>query len=232
MHQERQTPQRVLNQMKKLLAAIVVLAAPVAAHAQSPAAMMDRAVKGYSDMSSMRANFRQTITNPLTGTTATSHGILLRKNPNLLSITFSDPKGDRVVSDGKSLWVYLPSSAPGQVMKMPADAGSSMGMVDPGGLFLASPSTRYNITGGGNATVGGRNTVVVNLVPKQPNNAFSQAKVWVDAANYAIRQFEVVDVNGLTRRVTISNVQANATIPASSFSFTAPRGVRVIDGLN
>jgi outer membrane lipoprotein carrier protein len=181
-------------------------------------------------MSSMSADFRQTITNPLTGTTSVSRGVLLRKDPNLLSINFSDPRGDRVVSDGNVLWVYLPSSAPGQVIRMAAQDGGSMGMIDPGGLFLSSPSSRYTISGGENTTVGGRQTTLVNLVPKRSNNAFSRAKVWIDAADYSIRQFEIVDANGLTRRVAISNVKSNVTIPASAFRFVAPKGVRVIDG--
>lgn len=216
--------------MKKLLSTILVLGTAAGAQAQSPESIMDRAVKGYAEMRSMRADFRQTITNPLTGTKATSNGVLLRKDPNLLSITFSDPKGDRLVSDGSTLWVYLPSSAPGQVIRMPANADGSTGMVDPGGLFLSSPATRFTISGSGSATIGGRKTAIVNLVPKRSNNAFTRARVWIDAADYTIRQFEIVDANGLTRLVTISNVRPNVTIAASSFKFTPPKGARVIDG--
>ncbi len=215
--------------MKNFITAIIVFGSATGIQAQSPAAIMDRAVKSYTDMRSMSADFQQTITNPLTGTTAVSRGVLLRKAPNLLSIAFSLPRGDKVVSDGSTMWVYLPSSAPNQVMKLPAGANGSMGMVDPGGLFLSSPSARYQISSGGDATVGGRKTVVVNLVPKQSNNAFSKAKVWVDASNNTIRQFEVVDANGLTRRVTISNVKSNPNIAAASFRFTPPKGARIIE---
>jgi outer membrane lipoprotein carrier protein len=218
--------------MKYSIAALLIVGAMSTAQAQAPAAVMDRAVKRYTDMTSMSADFRQTISNPLTGMTSVSRGVLLRKDPNLLSITFSDPKGDRIVSDGKALWVYLPSSTPGQVIKMPAGTNGSMGMVDPGGLFLSSPSSRYTISGGANATVSGRKTIVIDLVPKRANNAFSKAKVWVDAADYSIRQFEVVDANGLTRRVTISNVKSDTSIGASAFRFAAPKGVRVIDGMS
>lgn len=217
--------------MKNFTVAALIIGCSAAAQAQAPETVMERAVRGYTSMSSMRADFRQTITNPLTGTTAVSKGVLLRKDPNLLAITFSDPKGDRIVSDGTSLWVYLPSSAPGQVMKIPADGDDgSMGMVDPGGLFLSSPATRFTISGGGSATIGGRRTTIVNLVPKRANNAFSRAKVWVDASDYTIRQFEIVDVNGLTRLVTISNVKANAALGASAFKFNPPKGTRVISG--
>jgi|SRR5688572_15657741 len=219
--------------MNKTITAVIAAAMAggwaASAEAQSPSDIMERAVRIYTDMRSVRAEFRQTITNPLTGTSAVSRGVLLRKDPNLLSINFSDPKGDRVVSDGKSLWVYLPSSAPGQVMKMAASDNNSLGMVDPGGLFLSSPSTRYTITSGGTATVGGKRAHVVNLVPRRANNTFTRAKVWVDASDNMIRQFEVVDANGLTRLVTITGIKPNATIASSEFRFTPPRNARVLD---
>ncbi|MEO8192269.1 MAG: outer membrane lipoprotein chaperone LolA [Gemmatimonadales bacterium] len=215
--------------MKNIIAAIAAFAVATGAQAQSSEAVMNRAVKTYSEMSSLRAEFRQTITNPLTGTSSVSRGVMLRKDPNLLSINFSDPKGDRVVSDGKTVWVYIPSSAPGQVIKMPAGGSGSMAMVDPGGMFLSSPSSRYTITGAGTATVGGRKTSVVNLVPKKSNNAFTRAKVWVDATDGMIRQFEVVDANGLTRLVTITSIKPNASIAASEFRFTPPKNARVLD---
>lgn len=215
--------------MKKILAAIMVLGSAGTIQAQSPATVMDHAVKAYADLRSVRAEFRQTITNPITGTNATSRGVMLRKDPNLLSITFTDPKGDRIVADGASLWIYLPSTAPNQVIKTSMKNNSSMAMIDPGGVFLSNPSARYTITGAGTATVAGRKANVVNLVPKQANGPFTRAKVWVDAANDLIRQFEVVDMNGLTRVVTITSIQPNASVASSEFKFVAPKNARVLD---
>ena len=97
----------------KILVAFLALVTATGMQAQSPGAIMERAVASYAGMRSMRAEFQQKITNPLTGSSATSNGVMLRRDPNLLSINFSNPRGDRVVADGKSLWVYLPSSAPG-----------------------------------------------------------------------------------------------------------------------
>lgn len=215
--------------MNKTLSTIVALCAAGAVQAQSPSASMDRAVSAYSKMQTVRAEFTQTITNPITGTTAVSRGVLLRKQPDLLSITFTDPKGDRVVSDGQSLWVYLPSSAPGQVIRMPAKGNSSMAIVDPSGVFLSSPSTRYIITAAGTATIAGRRTSAMNLVPKTSNARFTRARVWVDVGDYSIRQFEVTEASGLTRLITITSLQPNAKISQSAFSFTPPKGARVLD---
>ena len=217
--------------MNKILAAILALGAAGGVQAQSPNAVMQRAVQAYADLRSVRAEFRQTITNPITGTNSVSRGVLLRKDPNLLSINFTDPKGDRVVSDGQSLWVYLPSSAPGQVMRMSAKANNALAMVDPGGVFLTSPASRFDMSDGGIATVQGRKTNIVNLVPKQANGTFTRARLWIDAVNGYVRQFEVTDPNGLKRVVTITSIQPNAVVSAPEFRFTPPKNVRVLDSI-
>ena len=215
--------------MKKILAVIFALGAAGGVQAQSPAAVMQRAVKAYADLRSVRAEFRQTITNPVTGTNSVSRGVLLRKDPDLLAINFTDPRGDRVISDGQSLWIYLPSSAPGQVMRMSAKASGALALLDPGGTFLTSPSSRFDMSDGGTATLQGRKTSIVNLVPKRPNGTFTTAKLWIDTANGYVRQFEVVDANGLKRVITITSIQPNAVVAAPEFRFTPPKNVRVLD---
>lgn len=217
--------------MNKIIAATFALGVAVSApaQAQSPEAIMDRAVKAYGALNSVRAEFRQTITNPITGTTVSSRGVLLRKDPDLLSINFTNPSGDRIVADGTSLWIYLPSTAPGQVIKTSAKANNALAMVDPGGVFLSSPAARYTMAGGGSATISGRKTNVVKLTPKKSNGMFTSATVWVDAETNYIRQFEVTDANGLKRVVTITSLKPNASVGSSEFRFTPGRNVKVLD---
>ena len=208
------------------LVAAALAAIPSAAHAQSADAVIDRAVAAYSRLNTMRAGFTQTLTNPLTGTTQTTSGTILRKKPNLLSIDFES--GDRVAADGSTLWVYLPSSTPGQVMRMPAN-GASAGAMDPAGEFLESPRTRFTVTSSGTATLGGRPTHAVTLVPKRQNPNFTSAKVWIDDADSSIRQFDIETANGLKRHVVITSFTANPAISRASFRFVPPKGARIVD---
>lgn len=214
--------------MKQLtyIAAIAFAALPVTSRAQSADAIIDRAVAAYGRLNSMRADFRQTLTNPLTGSTQSTSGVLLRKKPNLLSINFES--GDRVAADGSTLWVYLPSSTPGQVMKMPYN-GDNASAMDPADEFLSSPRTRFNVSSAGTATVGGRPTHAVTLVPKRANAHFSTAKVWIDDADSSIRQFDVETANGLKRHVVITRFTPNPTLARSAFVFAVPKGVKIMD---
>jgi outer membrane lipoprotein carrier protein len=214
--------------MRKLtyFAAIAFTAIPVAAHAQNADAVIDRAVAAYARLGSMRAEFRQTLTNPLTGSSQTTNGVILRKKPNLLSINFES--GDRVAADGSTLWAYLPSSAPGQVIRMPY-TGASASSIDPADQFLNSPRTRFNVTSSGTATVGGRATHAVTLVPKRANPAFTNAKVWIDDDDSSIRQFDVETASGLRRHVVITSFTANPALSNASFKFAVPKGAKVVD---
>src|SRR2546423_2338309 len=133
---------------------------PSAAKSQNADAIIDRAVAAYARLGSMRAEFRQTLTNPLTGSSQTTSGVILRQKPNLLSINFES--GDRVAADGSTLWVYLPSSAPGQVVKIPYTGRNALA-VDPAQEFLDSPRSRFNVSASGTGSVGGRSTHAVTL---------------------------------------------------------------------
>lgn len=214
--------------MRKLpsfaLALVAIL--PGAAQAQNADAVIDRAVAAYARLTSMRAEFRQTLTNPLTGSTQTTSGVILRKKPNFLSINFES--GDRVAADGSTLWLYLPSSTPGQVVRMPY-TGSNAITVDPAQQFLDSPRSRFNVTSSGAATIAGRPTHAVTLVPKRSNAGFTTAKIWIDDNDSSIRQFDVETATGLRRHVVITRFTANPQISNSTFRFSVPRGAKVID---
>lgn len=214
--------------MKKLtcIAAIAFAVLPITARAQDADDILDRAVSAHARLNSMRAEFRQTLTNPLTGNSQTTSGVILRKKPNLLSIRFES--GDRVAADGSTLWVYLPSSVPGQVMRMPY-SGRNASAVDPAQQFLDAPRTRFNVTSSGTATVGGRATHAVTLVPKRANAGFTTAKIWIDDNDSSIRQFDVETANGLKRHVVITSFTANPELSRSSFRFTVPKGAKVVD---
>ena len=210
-----------------VVAAALSAVALVPLPAQSVDATVNRAVAAYAKLKTARATFEQTITNPLTGTTVVAKGEYLQQVPGRLSVRFTDPKGDRIVADGKALWAYLPSSNPGQVMKLPLTEEGA-GSVDLTAQFLTDPKTKYTISDAGAATVGGRPARALSLVPKRPMQ-FTKATVWVDDADGSVRQFEVTELNGLLRKVRLTSLAINVPVDPAAFTFTPPKGVKVFD---
>ena len=196
--------------------------------AQSPERTLDRAVAAYAKLKTAKVSFTQTLTNPLLGSTLTSRGEMVQQVPGKLAVHFTDPAGDRIVADGKWVWVYLPSTNPGQVIKLSAGE-STAGTPDVTSQFLASPKTRYNIIDAGSASIESRPAHALRLLPKVDNVPFTQATIWVDDADAYVRQFETVDENGVVRRVTITKLTVNAPVERSAFTFTPPKGTKVFD---
>lgn len=210
------------------LSLVMLAALTPAARAQSSDQTLDRAVAAWAKVKTARATFEQTVTNSLTGSSATASGEFQQQRPNRLSIRFTDPAGDRIVADGSAVWIYLPSSAPGQVVKRPATDASLP--FDIAGEFLTDPRSRYDVTAAGTATVSGHAAHALTLVPKNGSQrAFDKATIWVDDDDAFVRQFEVVEPSGVTRRVRITALEPNVAVDRAAFSFTPPPGVRVLE---
>ncbi|HEX6816397.1 MAG TPA: outer membrane lipoprotein carrier protein LolA [Gemmatimonadaceae bacterium] len=208
-----------------LVGLAIISAGPL--HAQQ--SVVRHAERVYTNIKTLRATFTQTVTNPLTGSDVTSHGELQQRIPGDVSVRFTDPAGDRIVANGKVVWVYLPSTNPGQVIRTNLDS-SGVQVPDVATWFLHSPETRYSMTNAGSATIDGHATTAVTLVPKDPSLPFSKATIWVDDDDALIRQVETIDQQGLKRRILLNRLTPNATLDKDAFEFKVPKGVKVFGG--
>ena len=199
-----------------------------AAGAQTPAdAALDRAVAAYRNVQTVRATFDQTLANPLTGRSSQAKGELLVQRPGRISVRFTSPAGDRIVSDGEYVWIYLPSGAPGQVIRARANASEGTGM-DVSTELLTAPRSKFDVSDAGAATANGRPTRIVVLVPHTARN-YTRARLWIDDSDGVVRQLELTENSGVVRTIVFRTIQLNAKIPASAFKFQVPKGAKVFD---
>jgi outer membrane lipoprotein carrier protein len=208
---------------------VALAIAPLGAHAQSADATLDRAVAAWSKVRTVRGTFEQTVTNPITGGSATTHGTFAQERPNRLAIRFSTPDSSAVVADGKYLWVYLPASAPGQVIKRAATDRAAV-PIDPTGQFLDAPRSKYEISAAGTRTVAGHPAHGLALVAKPgAGTPVQRATVWIDDDDSLIREFESTETSGVTRHVRLTTLEPNAAVGRDAFTFAVPKGVKVVD---
>jgi outer membrane lipoprotein carrier protein len=212
------------------LAAAGLFTLGVTAHASWPrqADLLDRAVAAWARVKTARATFEQTIVNPLTGNTLTATGEYQQQRPGKLSVVFDNPATDRIVADGKYVWLYLPSSVPDQVIRSLL-GNSGTGTVDLTAQFLTAPRSRYTVSSAGTLTVSGRPTHGYILVPKAAGGVpFKTATVYVDDADATIRQFVVTEQTGVQRTVRLTSFRPNVPVDAKAFVFVVPPGTRVV----
>lgn len=214
----------VVTRFTAVLAALML---PGALLAQDP---VDHAIQAWSKVHTIRGNFEQTITNSLVGGTASSRGHFQQQRPGRLSIRFTQPSGDAIVADGQSVWIYLPSSSPGRVVRRSAVGGAAT-PIDFTAQFLDAPRAKYDITDAGRQTIDGRAVHVLKFTPKAgASSPFVRGQVWVDDDDGLIRQFEVTESNGITRRVHLTDLTVNGRVDAGAFRFKVPKGVKIVDG--
>jgi outer membrane lipoprotein carrier protein len=199
--------------------------APAPADAEA-GQILERVERTYAGVKSMQADFVQDLRVPLLGTSQRSSGKIYQRRPDRFLMKFSDPAGDVIVADGRSFWMYYPSSDPKQVMKTSIAQGTQQ--VDLHQQFLSDPTSRYNGTLDGMETVDGHRTHVLTLVPKQ-QSPVRKLRIWVDAADYSVRRFEMTEENESVRRIELRNLKRNVQLPDGLFAFSPPRGAQIFE---
>jgi outer membrane lipoprotein carrier protein len=215
--------------MRRLLLLLGLLAvAPGAVRAQDANALVGRSSRVYRSLSSLTADFVQLIDNPMIDS-AESRGKLVQAGPDKLAMRFTDPPGEAVIIDGRSVWVYTPSTTPEQVIRMSVPSGGPIYGYNMLAWLLDRPAERYTASYRQADVVGGRSMDVVELVPAVPDLPFEKAVLWLDRADGIPRRLEITEHSGATRTLTLSKVRVNQSVPDSTFRFEVPSGVRVVD---
>jgi len=203
-------------------------AAPSVAPAQDAAAIVGRSSRVYRSLTSLSADFVQVIDNPMIDS-ATSKGTLVQAGEDKLAMRFTDPPGEAIVIDGEKIWIYTPSTTPGQVIRMGLPSGGPVYGYNILAWLLDRPAERYTATYVRSDRLNGRTVDVVQLDPAVPDLPFERAIVWLDKEDGLPRRLEITEHSGATRTLTLSKVRINRTVPDSTFTFKVPSGVRVVD---
>ncbi len=199
-----------------------------AAQAQDAAAVIGRAARVYRSLGSLQADFEQTIDNPMIDS-AESKGTLVQAGTDKLAMRFTDPPGEAIVIDGKHVWVYTPSTVPGQVIRLKAPSGGPAYGYNLLAWFLDRPTERYRPSYLRSDRIGGRTTDVIKLVPAVPDLPFTEAVIWLDRDDALPRRLEIHEQSGATRTLRLARLRVNQKLPERTFIFKVPAGARVVD---
>jgi len=196
--------------------------------AQDPSAVVRRASLSYRGLASLQADFLQIIEDASLGDTLRSAGHLAQAGNNRFAMRFTDPAEDAIIIDGRHVWIYTPSTTPGQVIRTPVEADPVYG-VNLLAKVLDRPADRYRLSYLKSEEVGGRVQDVVSTVPRSPSARFDRATLWIDREDGLPRRIELDESPGVRRILILSRLRPNAPLNSHAFVFEVPKGVRVID---
>ena len=216
--------------LAKLLAVAAFTCNPfgtVMLHAQSSAATDAAAIirkvdDHYNRLTSLRADYVEHYTGM--GMDRTETGTLLLKKPGRMRWNYSTPVGKVFILDGKFAWFYTPGDA--QATRLSAKKLDDLR--SPLRFLLGHTELHKELD----------NVVVINEgaatkitgVPKGMSQRIKLLTLTV-GPNGAIEQMNLQELDGAATDFTFSSMTENVPLPASTFSFTAPPGVAIVDGL-
>ncbi len=221
--------------LRRLIGSLVlgsaVSAISVSAGAQNAPATPDAAtaVKNVQDFydktTTFSSDFQQNYLAKAYNQTKTSKGHVVFSKPGKMDWQYSDPAGNRIVSDGTTLRVYEASNKQmyeQQVGQSQYPAALSF-LTGQGKLadqcnFTIYPGAQLQYQGG----------YVMLCDPKTPTPAYTKILFYVDAATSQVRRVLILDGQGNRNRFDFDNPQVNTPVQAQQFVFTPPPGTSIV----
>ena len=195
---------------------------------QDPGPILARASRSYDTVRTLAADFVQVIANPMLGDPDTTRGKLFQRRPNFFAMRFTSPKDDRIVADGRRLWLYTPSSTPGQVIRstIPGSGTTGPNLI---GQFVERPRERYDARYVRADSLADGWTDVIALKPHATDLPYSEATVWIARQDGMVRRIEIVETSGQRRTISLQHLAVNQPIAAREFRFSPKAGLQVVD---
>ncbi|HXM39363.1 MAG TPA: outer membrane lipoprotein chaperone LolA [Gemmatimonadales bacterium] len=197
---------------------------------QDPWPILDKASQAYQTARTLSADFVQIVDNPLIGGPDTTRGKLFQSRPNYFAMRFTQPQGDRIVADGRRMWLYTPSTTPGQVIRtaIPGTGTTGPNLI---GQFVERPRERYTARYQRSDSLPDGVVDVIGLVPRAPapELPYSEAVVWIGRKDGLVRRIDIVETSGQRRTIILQNLAVNRGVPSREFRFSPPAGSRVVD---
>lgn len=183
----------------------------------------------YSEMKTYKAEF--TI-EPDSGRKMT--GTAYYQNPGKLNFDFSRPGGDRMVSDGKTLWIYISrlNIAGKQDLTLEAkdEKGKPIFSVMPGaGLNRLFRKYHYRFDSQTQPrSIDGKETYVLDLVQKEKIGGFETMVLYIDAESYLVRKSVATDGRGRKTAVSFQNPVINPPLDGTLFQYRPEDNTRIV----
>lgn len=178
----------------------------------------------YNKLHSLRAGFNESYTG--LGIARSESGTLLLLKPGRMRWDYSSPAGKLFLIDGKYAWFYSQGSA--QVQRIPAKQLDDLR--SPLRFLLGHTQIEKELTGLRLATASNGNYALTGQ-PKGQENRIRRVSLTIAAHTGAILGIEIEEADGAVTSFTFRDEQTNVAIPESSFHFTPPTGIPVVDAL-
>ena len=206
-----------------IVAALAAVANAQEKKPESAATMVARVQRYYDATRDLRAKFDQQIESASRAPSKATGEVWLKK-PGKMRWDYVTPEKKLMVSDGSTLWVYVPDDE--QAFKQDLKGNALPAQVS----FLLGEGKLDKEFDASLTKVDGLqpDEVALKMVPKVGTTAYRYIVFVVDAKTGQVRRTIIYGQDGSINRISFGDLQQNKGIDDGKFKFSPPSGTRII----
>ncbi len=178
----------------------------------------------YDPVRDFSADFTHTYTGGVLRKQVTEHGTVAIKKPGKMRWTYTAPEPKLFVSDGRTMYAYLPQDKQVLVSDVPPDERAGTAALFLAGRGDLARDFTVSLVPNPAGVTGARS---LKLVPKVKQAEYDALVLTMDEA-LRITALTTADPQGGTSTIVFTNLKENPGLPDNTFAFRIPRGVDVI----
>jgi outer membrane lipoprotein carrier protein len=204
---------------RRAAGALLLTLVSFGASAAGDAEAYQRVEKLLGNLQSLEAQFKQTLTDSKGQVTDQSSGTLAIRRPNRFRWDYREPHEQLIVSDGARIWLYDPDLEQVTVRRLTDSLSATPAMLLSGEGKLAD---NFRVTRTSQDTM----AQWVMMEPKRNDTDFKWVRLGFSGE--VLKFMQLADKLGQITTLEFSDVEKNAPLDASRFTFTVPPGADVI----
>lgn len=181
----------------------------------------------FGKLESYTANFKIIITKA--GKTTVQSGIIKSKNPNYLLVEFHSPRGQKIISNGKMMWIYIPSMNVVAEQDLKEDRGTVFSSGTKSGLQRLFSKYHYKFASKDQPITdkNGKKYYTLNLIQKESRSGYRTMDLWINE-DFIIEK--AVGTTSSNKKVIIefSKIDLTKNYQKGMFKFDIPSNARVV----
>jgi len=201
----------------------------------SPSEVVKKVKKKFTEIKSYSADFKITTTEGKT--IRNMNGTCLYKKDGKIRYDFTSPEGDAIVSDGKTLWIYIKKLGAVGKQDLELDKKNSSGPVftsaSPEGLnrlfrkyhYKFDTTTQPRLVDDKDPTL----YFVLALDQREKIGGFEKMTLYIDSTSYLVRKATAYDGRGKETNISFSNMDLNRDIEDGLFNFHISGNAKIVN---
>lgn len=183
--------------------------------------------KRFSELDSYQADFR--IVSEKMGTKANKNGRIYYKAANKMLIDFANPPGQRIVSDGKKMWVYIQSMNVVAEQDLKSDSTSIFSAATSKGMKKLFSKYHYRFASKSQPEKqpDGSMHYTLYLKQRESRSGFRNIKLWI-SEDFLIKKAYGESSTGKFIEISFNNIKTDIVLSNGMFQFDIPSQAKII----